>query len=51
MGPKNSSLTKILSCMDNTGHTSGGDEGFREEQSFLSQLKLADQVKGEKLVI
>lgn len=28
MGPKNSSQTKVLSCMDNTGHTSGGDEGF-----------------------
>lgn len=50
MGPKNSSQTKVLSCMDNTGHTSGGDEGFWG-QSFLSQLELWDQVKGEKLVI
>lgn len=44
MGPKNSSQTKVLSCMDNTGHTSGGDEGFGG-QSFLSQLELEAQVK------
>lgn len=50
MGPKNSSQTKVLSCMDNTGHTSRGDEGFGG-QSFLSQLKLWNQVKGEKPVI
>ena len=51
MGPKNSSQTKVFSCMDNTGHTSRGDEGFGGGQSFLSQLELGDQVKGEKLVI
>lgn len=38
VGPRNSSQTKVLSCMDNTGHTAGGDEGFGG-QSFLSQLQ------------
>lgn len=49
-GPQNSRQTKVLSCMDNTRHTTGGDEGFGR-QSFLSQLELENQVKREKLVI
>lgn len=48
--PKIPARPKYFSCMDNTGHTSGEDEGFGG-QSFLSVLKLRNQVKGEKLVI
>lgn len=40
MGPENSSQTKVFSCMDNTGHTSGGDEGFGGTKlSFTAQAQ------------
>ena len=49
-GPQNFQSDQILLRVDNTGHTSRGDEG-PAVQSFLSQLEPWEQVKAEKPAI